>query len=150
MPTSRIRFSSILGHEYHDELEQLMFFNPQQRKALTGIKDAISEYGMPSVVETDGRLRISLEGAPESQTLFALDDSREKPILAGVMVYMRTNPENIVLLHIAVKEDYSRTGIYGDEMLVLRFMTQLRGIARRIKGICSITLKYSSGLVIRV
>lgn len=66
------------------------------------------------------------------------------------MVYMRTNPENIVLLHIAVKEDYSRTGIYGDEMLVLRFMTQLRGIARRIKGICSITLKYSSGLVIRV
>jgi len=147
---SQIRFSSVLEHEYREELEDLMFFNPQQRKALTGINHAISEYGVPSVVEANGRLRMSVEGLPECQTLFALDHSAEKPILAGVMVYMRTDPENIVLLHIAVKEDYSRTGIYGDEMLVLRFMTQLRDIAKRIKGIRSITLKYSSGLVIPV
>ena len=148
--TSRIRFSSILEQDYRNDLEELIFFNPQQRKALTGINHAISEYGVPSVVETSGRLRITVEGAPESQTLFALDCSADKPVLAGVMVYMRTNPENLVLLHIAVKEDYSRSGIYGDEMLVLRFMTQLRDIAKRIKGIRSITLKYSSGLVIPV
>ncbi len=147
---SRTRFSSMLGPEYREDLEELMFFNPQQRKALTGINHAISEYGVPSVVETNGRLRITVEGLPESQTLFALDYSSEKPVLAGVMVYMRTDPENLVLLHIAVKEDYSRSGIYGDEMLVLRFMTQLRDIAKRIKGIRAITLKYSSGLVIPV
>ncbi len=148
--TSRIRFSSILDREYRDDLEDLMFFNPQQRKALTGINHSISEYGVPSIVETNNRLRISVEGLPESQTLFALDHSAQKPVLAGVMVYMRTDPENLVLLHIAVKEDYSRSGIYGDEMLVLRFMTQLRDIAKRIKGIRAITLKYSSGLVIPV
>jgi hypothetical protein len=148
--TSNIRFSSILGHEYRDDLEELMFFNPQQRKALMGINHAISEYGVPSVVVTNGRLRISVEGAPESQTLFALDHSTEKAILAGVMVYMRIDPENMVLLHIAVKEDYSRMGKYADEMLVLRFMTQLRDIAKRIKGIRSITLKYDPGLVIPV
>ncbi len=148
--TSRIRFSSILDREYRDDLEDLMFFNPQQRKALTGINHSISEYGVPSIVETNNRLRISVEGLPESQTLFALDHSAQKPVLAGVMVYMRTDLENLVLLHIAVKEDYSRSGIYGDEMLVLRFMTQLRDIAKRIKGIRAITLKYSSGLVIPV
>jgi hypothetical protein len=148
--TSRIRFSSVLEREYRDDLEELMFFNPQQGKALTGINHAISEYGVPSVAEVDGRLRIGVEGLPESQTLFALDFSAAKPILAGVMVYMRITAENLVLLHIAVKEDYSRTGIYGDEMLVLRFMTQLREIAKRINGIRSITLKYSSGLVIPV
>ncbi len=147
---SRIRFTSILGLEYREDLEELMFFNPQQRKALTGINHTIAEYGVPNVVEANKRLRISVEGLPESQTLFALDDSAKKPILAGVMVYMRTDPENLVLLHIAVKEDYSRSGIYGDEMLVLRFMTQLRDIAKRIRGIRSITLKYSSGLVIPV
>ena len=147
---AQIRFSSILGTDYRSELEELMFFNPQQNKALTGISHAISEYGVPVIVEDNGRLRISVEGLPESQTLFALDDSSEKPILAGVMVYMRTDPENLVLLHIAVHEDYSRAGIYGDEMLVWRFMTQLRDIAKRIKGIRSITLKYSSGLVIPV
>lgn len=148
--TAQIHFSSILEREFRDDLEELMFFNPQQRKALTGINHSISEYGVPSVVEDSGRLRISVEGLPESQTLFALDVSEEKPILAGVMVYMRTDPENLVLLHIAVREDYSRAGIYGDEMLVWRFMTQLRDIAKRIKGIRSITLKYSSGLVIPV
>ncbi len=148
--TARIRFTSVLGLEYREDLEELLFFNPQQRKALTGINHSIAEYGVPNVVETAGRLRISVEGLPESQTLFALDYSEEIPILAGVMVYMRTDPENLVLLHIAVKEDYSRSGIYGDEMLVLRFMTQLRDIARRIKGVRAITLKYSSGLVIPV
>ncbi len=147
---SRIRFSSVLGNEYRDELENLMFFNPQQNKAQAGISHAIREYGVPNVVEDNGRLRISVEGLPQSQALYALDLSEETPVLAGVMVYMRTDPENLVLLHIAVKEDYSRTGLYADEMLVLRFMTQLRSIARRIKGIRSITLKYSSGLVIPV
>ncbi len=147
---AQIRFSSILGIEYREDLEQLMFFNPLQNKALTGINHAISEYGVPGIVEDNGHLRISVEGLPESQTLFAFDDASEKPILAGVMVYMRTDPENLVLLHIAVHQDYSRAGIYGDEMLVWRFMTQLREIARRIKGIRSITLKYSSGLVIPV
>jgi hypothetical protein len=147
---SRIRFSSILESEYRDDLEDLMFFNPQQRKALTGINHSIAEYGVPNVVEKEGRLRVSVEGLPESQTLFALDDSARKPVLAGAMVYMRTDPENLVLLHIAVREDYTRSGIYGDEMLVLRFMTQLRDIAKRLRGVRAITLKYSSGLVIPV
>ncbi len=148
--TSRIRFTSILGHEYRDELESLMFFNPQQKKAQAGISRAIRDYGVPNIVEENGRLRISVEGLPESQTLYALDPAGEKPLLAGVMVYMRTDPENLVLLHIAVDEDYSRSGIHAEEMLVLRFMTQLREIAKRIKGIRAITLKYSSGLVIPV
>ena len=147
---SRIIFSSVLAHEYREELETLMFFNPLQKKALTGINHSIAEYGVPSIVEDKGCLRISVEGLPESQSLYALDHSADTPVLAGVMVYMRTDPENLVLLHIAVREDYSRSGIYADEMLVLRFMTRLRGIARRIKGIRTITLKYNQGLVIPI
>ncbi len=146
----RIRFTSVLGIEYREDLEELLFYNPLQKNALTGISHSISEFGVPSIVEDNARLRISVEGLPESQSLFALDTSGEKPVLAGAMVYMRTDLETLVLLHIAVKEDYSRMGIYGDEMLVLRFMTQLRDIARRIKGIRAISLKYSSGLVIPV
>ena len=147
---SQIRFSSILGHEYREELEELMFFNPQQRRALSGINHSISEYGVPSIVADGDRLRIKVDGLQESQTLYALDNYWEKPVLAGVMVYVRSDLENIILLHIAVKEDYSRMGKYADEMLVLRLMTQLRRIAKGIKGIRAITLKYSSGLVIPV
>jgi hypothetical protein len=146
----RIQFTSVLGNQFRDDLEELLFFNPQQGRALTGINHSISEYGVPSICEMDGKLRISVEGLTESQTLYALDVSLLRPILAGVMVYARTDPENIVLLHIAVKEDYSRTGKYADRMLVLNLMTQLRRIAKMIKGVRSITLKYSSGLVIPV
>ena len=147
---SQIRFSSILGHEYREELEELMFFNPQQRRAISGINHSISEYGVPSIIADGDRLRIKVDGLAETQTLYALDHSSDRPVLAGVMVYVRSDAENIVLLHIAVKEDYSRMGKHAEEMLVLRLMTQLRRIARMIKGVRAITLKYSSGLVIPV
>ena len=142
---SQIKFSSILGYEYLEELEDLLFFNPQQRRALSGINHSISEYGVPNIITDRGCLRIKVDSLPESQTLYALDFSLEKPVLAGVMVYVRSDVENIVLLHIAVKEDYSRTGKHANKILVFRLMTQLRLIAKRIKGVRAITLKYSSG-----
>lgn len=147
---SKITFTSVLGLEYGEDLEDLMFFNPQQKEASSRIDHVINEYGVPSIVVDNDRLRIQVEGLAECQTLYALDCSAEKPVLAGVMVYVRSDWENIVLLHIAVKEDYSRMGKFADQMLVLKMTTQLRRIARRIKGIRSITLKYSSGLVIPV
>jgi len=147
---SRIGFSSVLGAEYREELEELLFFNPQQRRALSGIDRSISEYGVPTIVVDHNHLRIAVDGLPETQTLYALDYTWEKPVLAGVMVFVRSDLENIILLHIAVREDYSRVGKYADEMLVLRLTTQLRRIAKRIKGVRAITLKYSSGLVIPV
>jgi hypothetical protein len=148
---SRISFSSVLGPEHREELEQLLFFNPQQRRALSGIDNSLREYGVPSIYLDDGdKMRIRLAGLPESQTLYALDNAGEQPVLAGVMVYSRVSHDTLVLLHIAVREDYSRTGKYADEMLVLRLTTQLRRIARMIRGVRQITLKYSSDVVIPV
>lgn len=145
-----ITFSSILGNEHYDALEQILFFNPQQDKALSGIHHSVDEYGVPSIVVEGDRLRVAVTGLPGTQTLFALHKSNTEVDVAGVMVYARTDPENLVLLHIAVKQEYTRSGIYADEMLVSRFMTQLRDIARRLKGVRSITLKYGSGLTLPV
>lgn len=150
MKDSSIKFSSILELKYREDLEELIFFNPQQRKFLNKISHSISEYGVPSIVMDHDRLRIKVEGLAESQTLYALDYSREHPVLAGVMIYVRPDRENIILLHIAVREDYSRKGKHADQMLVLRLMTQLRRIAKKLKGVRAITLKYSSGLEIPV
>ncbi len=145
-----IQFTSILSIKYREDLERLLFFNPQQKKALPGIYRSINTYGLPGIVEEKERLRVSVEGLPESQTLFALVRQGDETILAGVMVYSRVSVETIVLLHIAVLEDYSRTGKYADQMLVLRLTTQLREIAKKIKGVQSITLQYASGLMIPV
>ncbi len=143
-----IRFTSILEPAYQEDLEKLLFFNPLQTRAHAGISESIREYGVPNVVTNGERLRIQLDGLPETQSLFALNHRPKKPELVGVMVYARVDIEHIVLLHIAVKEEYSRLGKYGEAMLVPRLLTQLREIGRRIKGVRAINLKYQSGLIL--
>lgn len=147
---ARIGFSSVLASEYLEDLERLLFFNPQQKRALNGIHHSISEYGVPSIALEEGRLRVRIERLPDAQTLYALDQTNEKPILAGVMVFSRIDSATIALLHIAVKEEYSRFGDRADAMLVAKFLEQLRQIARKLKGVHAISLKYASGLTVPV
>ena len=148
--TTRIGFTSQLGGEYLEDLERLLFFNPQQNKALTGINEAIKDYGVPNIHIEAGKLRIRVDSLPGAQTVFALEDSKEKAILAGVMVYSRIDIENLLLLHIAVREEYSKFGDKASLGLVNRMMGQLRGIAKKLSGVRSIHLKYAKGLVFPV
>ena len=136
--------------EYHEDLERLLFFNPQQERAIKGIHHSIHEFGVPSIEKEEGKLRISLQAFPDAQTLFALEDRGDKPRLVGVMVYARIDPSTIAMLHIAVQKDYSRSGERADANLVARFVFQLREIGRKIKGIETIDLKYAPGLTLSV
>ncbi len=147
---ARIGFTSSLTSEYLEDLEKLLFFNPQQKKALKGIHHSIREYGVPRISLNNGWLRVKVEELPEVQTLYALADSKERPKLAGVMVYSRVDPATIAVLHIAVKEEYSRFGARADAMLVPKFLERLRQIAKMLKGVQSIQLKYASGLIVPV
>ncbi len=147
---TRIGFSSILGSEYLEDLERLLFFNPLQEKALDGIHHSIREHGVPSIYLDNGRLRVKVEEPSEVQTLYALDDAKGKPMLVGVMVFARSEPETIDLLHIAIREEYSRFGEKADAGLVSKFLDQLRQIAKRLKGVHSICLKYAAGLKLPV
>jgi hypothetical protein len=145
-----IRFTSVLETHYRDDLEGLMFFNPQQKKTLAGINRSIKDFGVPSVTVDAERLRITVEGLSDAQALYALKEKDGSVELIGVIVFVRLDPENLVLLHIAVREDYSRGGEHGEEMLVGRLVGELRAIARRIRGVRHVILKYSGGLMIPV
>jgi len=147
---TRIGFSSSLGSEYLEDLEHLLFFNPLQGKAIDRIHHSIREHGVPSIYLDKGKLRVKVEEPPEVQTLYALDDSTGKPILVGVMVFSRADAETIDLLHIAIREEYSRFGNKAEAGLVAKFLDQLRQIARCLKGVRSICLKYASGLKLPV
>ena len=147
---ARIGFTSVLGSEYLEDLEKLLFFNPQQNKALTGISESIADFGMPNIRIEQDRLRISIENLPGAQTVFAMEDAPDNPLLVGVMIYSRTDLENIVLLHIAVREEYSRFGARAYAALVSKMMGQLRSIAKKLNGVRSIQLKYAKGLVFPV
>ena len=133
-----IRYTSILKPEYSKELEQLIFFNPGQQTALSAIVNAIEMYGEPIVYNDGERLRVKVKNLDEVQALFALDGE----ILAAVLLYSRVSLERLVVIHIAVGEDYSSHGKFAKKMLVMRMSQQLRKSARRIKGIETIRMMY--------
>jgi len=148
--SNSVQFGSVLSEAHRDELESLLFFNPRQKKILAGINHSIKDFGLPSVHDENGLLRVQVEGLPGAQTIFALDHGVDPPKLAGVIVFLRPDVENLVLVHIAVAEDYARDGKHGDGHLVFRFVSELRAIARRLKGVEHVILKYSGGLTIPV
>jgi len=134
------RYTSTLEPGYSNELEQLLFFNPGQHSAHSAIVDSVEMFGEP-FVENDGeRLRVNVRKLDEAQTLFAFDGD----ILAGLLVYSRVSHERLVVIHIAVSEDYSSYGKFANKLLVIRMSQQLRESARRIKGIETIRIMYES------
>ena len=142
---SKLFFSSALKKTYREELENLMFFNPQQGQVESGIVESIERYGIPKVVLDGESLRISFENFPGVQTLYALEGKPDDANLVGVMVYVRLDKESIVVLHIGVKEEYSTFGIHADHMLAMKLIVKLRQIASRVNGVRSLTVIYGKG-----
>ena len=73
-----LTFSSSLPADRREELEELMFFHPQQGEHESGINASILSYGFPKIIVEGEQLRIGIEGR-EVQTLYAfMDRGREK------------------------------------------------------------------------
>lgn len=135
-----IQFSSTLGRQYKNDLEQLLFFNPQQYDVQAGIVESIARYGQPRIVIEEERLRVCVAGLPEVQTLFALTEPARE--LIGAMVYVRSDRETLVLLHVGIKEDFTLAGERAEAMVLVQLLAKLREIARRLKGVEAIMLMY--------
>jgi len=137
----KFAFTSVLPRNYKPELERLLFFNPNQEKAVQDIPMLVERYGMAHVIEIRGRLRVVFESSPEPQTLYVLDqsDDTRASVLAGVMVYLREE-DTLSLIIAAVHEAYAATPQADDEPLVAQMVDVLRDVGRRIQGIKSITL----------
>ena len=135
-------FSSSLSSDQRDELESLMFFHPEQGQHISSINASIVSYGFPKVIEEHGVLRIGIEGL-EVQTLYAFVDRGVKKDLAGVVVYTRVHDDTLVLLHMAVRPEYCYSIGYKNELVLVRILTQLRAIAKRIKGIKKLSILYA-------
>jgi len=131
-----LRFTSKLKPEYEEKLESLMFFNPGQQTALATIMDSVEKFGQPSLYLDQDRIRVKVEKLYDVQSLFVLDDDT----LAAVLVYSRISVESLIVIHIAVEQEYSSQGNRSDKMLVMRLLNQLRQCASHIKGIENIRI----------
>ncbi len=134
-------FSSSLSSDQRNELESLMFFHPEQGQHISSINASIISYGFPKVIDERGALRIGIEGL-EVQTLYAFVDRGVKKDLAGVLVYTR-HGDTLVLLHMAVRPEFCYSIGYKNELVLVRILTQLRSIAKRIKGIKKLSILYA-------
>jgi len=146
----RFIFTSRLEERHRDDLESLLYFNPGQRRVLDQVEKVIENWGTPEIRVENGFLKVALSVVPEVQSLFVLDAAAEAARLAGVVVFTRQDEENLELLHLAVAEDYSTNGSYAGEKLVLSMLGRVREIARMIRGVRWIVLRYQGGITVPV
>src|SRR5215471_1780130 len=105
-PGMNLIFSSRVPKECRSALEDLLFFNPSQHKVREGIINSLAHFGHPRLEESPAGLTVRV-GNHEAQTLFAYDRDRRQPDPIGVVVFLRTSPEEIAIMHVAVHPDYA-------------------------------------------
>lgn len=137
-------FTSSLQSSSRDALERLVFFNPNQFHMEGSITRALDLYGSPEIVSRDDGLAVTVSGCSDVQCLFALDRSPGSgtPLLAGMLVYLRTSIEEMLVVHVAVGDPYSRTRRTGLGV-VIRLIRALRASARRLRGVQFIRFLYN-------
>lgn len=142
-------FSSRVPAECREELEDLLFFNPRQHKVREGIIDSLAKFGHPRVVDTPSGLSVRV-GDHEAQTLFAFDRERLDPAPIGVVVFLRTSPEEIAIMHVAVDPEYALQGQRAGVGVGVTLVEKVQEIASRIVGIQRIVFFYRQHVVIRL
>lgn len=125
-------------------MEELLFFNRQQARVRNRIVDSIQSYGVPEVMETDGTLRVRLDGRADAQSLFGLTGDVE-PTLIGAVVYVRDRRERFVVVHIAVDEKHSSVGPGAGQQVLLRMLIAVRRAATATAGVRSVDFFYGQG-----
>ena len=143
-----IVFSSRVPKECRAELEELLFFNPGQHLVRDGIINSLERFGHPEVVESPAGLAVKV-GDLEAQTLFAFDRSGDQAPV-GAVVFLRTAPEEIAIMHVAVHPDYALQGAEAGVGLGVTLVEKVKEIASRIVGVRRVVFFYRRHVVIRL
>jgi hypothetical protein len=130
-------------------LEELLFFNPRQYRVREGIVNSLGKFGHPQIEDTTNGLSVRV-GDHETQTLFAFDQDRRGGDPVGVVVFIRTSPAEIAIMHVAVHPDYALQGRRAGLGLGLILIEKVKEIASRIVGVRQIVLHYRQEIVIQI
>lgn len=145
----KLEFSSKAPRSSKQALEDLLFFNPRQHLVREGIVNSLKQFGHPRLVETADGLSVRV-GEQEAQTLFAFDRRRRKKDPVGVVVFLRTAPTDIAIMHVAVHPEYALQGSEAGVGLGVTLIEKVKEIAARIVGVQRIIFFYRQEVVIRI
>lgn len=142
-----LRITSRLETGYRQDLENLLFFHPQQDKHRADIAECVMRYGVPEICNCNGLLRVSIGGEMLAQSLYAFSDRHEAQPLRGVVIYIR-DAASLVILHVVIAEDGE--GLKNPHVstagLMWRMIGEIRDAAARIKGIETVRMLYRERL----
>jgi hypothetical protein len=142
-------FSSKVQKRSREAVENLFFLNPRQYRVRDGITEALEEFGHPRLEEKDDNVFLHV-GDKDAQTLFAFDGNRTGDDPVGVVVFLRSSPAEIVIVHMAVRPDYALQGRRAGLGLGLALIEKVKEIASQIVGIQKIVFFYRHEIVIRL
>ena len=142
-------FSSKAPLQCRAALEDLLFFNPRQHRVREGIVNSLERFGHPRVEETANGLSIRV-GDQEAQTLFAFDPDRHGNDPVGVVIFLRTSPTDVAIIHVAVHRDYALRGRRAGLGLGITLVEKVKEIASRIVGVKRVVFYYQNEVVLRL
>lgn len=131
--------------EQRSALEQLLFFNVNQHRVRIGIQQSIETYGVPEIFEQEGGLSIRVGDIEGVQTLYAVSALGR---LLGVAVFVRLACDRFVVLHLGVEPRWTAPEI--NTRVLLKLMHEIRGAARRTRGVDRIELVYKDRHAVRL
>lgn len=141
---NRVSFSSVLRQQHRRDLEELMFFNPDQDRVREGIISSVRRFGNPRIVQQGDVCRVAVGDFDDAQTLYAFE-AEAVPRLVGCIVYVRDERRRFTVVHIAVAEDHVMASKSTEVPLAVRLLLQVLEIARQIKGIEAVAVQYTKG-----
>ncbi|MGA2179010.1 MAG: hypothetical protein ABSH15_05440 [Verrucomicrobiota bacterium] len=142
-------FSSKASKHCRPAVEELLFFNPRQYRVREGIVNSLEKFGHPRIEETADRLSVQI-GDCEAQILFAYDQSRHGDDPVGIVVFLRTSPAEVAIMHVAVHPEYSLQGEQAGAGLGVVLVEKVKEIAARIAGVKQVIFFYRSEVILRL
>jgi len=129
-----------------EELQDVFFFNSNQKRYTKKIVKTIDKYGKPKLVVENNQITIRLDSESlNQQTLFVLDKSNNN-LLIGVLLYVKEN-DTINIIHLALNEAHQKyLNKYGYSVFNL-IINQFAKMLRNIKDIKFVKFKYNSIVV---
>lgn len=124
---------SLLGLEYREALERIVFFNDEQWRLRSAMLQAIERYGNPKIVSRENHLGLELDREPNVQTLYVLKDEKRTPRLSGVVVFTR-NDASLHVIYVGL-EPADAHGTGEQAYLFVEIFQLLLGIGQRIRGV---------------
>lgn len=139
--TLPVHLCAELSADWKTEVEELLFFNPQQAALESEILATIHAFGAPRVVVKNERLSIEVDNGLALGTLFALVPSEDGTELAGALLFLRKGA-GMLCLHLSVGESYSFRGSHSALCVAAHLLDGVRKIGARISGVDHIEVYY--------